>query len=189
MYQWRGWRASTKPPRRANTQNKIRARITVRQLTIVTGCRASGGALAFRLCYNLSARYSRRRPAINDRFINITEPAKRRWKSTRLSLARRSAAACSAGKGDNHDHYPLRNDADRPETRYCATPEESVCGDAPHTRRGQERLAFSLAPRTAAYPSASEWRCFLPEASTLSYRLRRASICGAFKIEGSRMRI
>jgi len=65
-----------------------------------------------------------------------------------------------------HRNSSARNDADKPETRYFATPEELFAAMRRIRESGQALLGvYHSHPRTAAYPSASDVEmAFYPEA-------------------------
>jgi [CysO sulfur-carrier protein]-S-L-cysteine hydrolase len=127
---------------------------------------------------------------LNDRFINITEPVKRAMESHALESRPAECCGLLSGRGRliTH-HYPLRNDADRPETRYFATPEDLFAATRRIREAGQELLGiYHSHPRTAAYPSASDVEmAFYPEAFYFIISLEPRIDLRAFKIEGSRI--
>ena len=83
--------------------------------------------------------------------------------------------------------HPLRNVADRPETRYYATPEELFAAmrrirDAHHKLLG----IYHSHPRTSAYPSASDVEmAFYPEAAYFIISLEPQLDMRAYRIEGA----
>lgn len=127
---------------------------------------------------------------MNDSFINITEPVKRAMEAH--AIESRPAECCGLLSGTGRlitHHYPLRNDADRPETRYFATPEDLFAATRRIREAGQELLGiYHSHPRTAAYPSASDVEmAFYPEAFYFIISLEPRIDLRAFKIEGSRI--
>lgn len=102
------------------------------------------------------------------------------------------AECCGLLSGSNGlitDVYPLRNDADKPETRYFATPEELVAAMRRIRESGQALLGvYHSHPRTTPYPSASDVEmAFYPEAFYFIISLEPSVELRAFKIEGSRI--
>jgi [CysO sulfur-carrier protein]-S-L-cysteine hydrolase len=87
------------------------------------------------------------------------------------------------------DIHPLRNDADKPETRYFATPEDLFA--AMRRIRDANRVLLGIYhshPRTPAYPSASDVEmAFYPEAFYFIISLEPKIELRAFRIEGSRI--
>lgn len=102
------------------------------------------------------------------------------------------AECCGLLSGSNGlitDVHPLRNDADKPETRYFATPEELVAAMRRIRESGQALLGvYHSHPRTPPYPSASDVdMAFYPEAFYFIISLEPIVELRAFKIEGSRI--
>ena len=87
------------------------------------------------------------------------------------------------------DVHPVRNEADKPETRYFATPEELFSAMRRIREAGQSLLGvYHSHPRTPAYPSASDVEmAFYPEAFYFIISLEPAVELRAFKIEESRI--
>lgn len=85
--------------------------------------------------------------------------------------------------------HPLRNDADKPETRYFATPEDLFAAMRRIREAGQALLGvYHSHPRTQAYPSASDVEmAFYPEAFYFIISLEPQVELRAFKIEDSRI--
>lgn len=84
-------------------------------------------------------------------------------------------------------HHPLRNDADRPETRYFAAPEGLFAAMRRIREAGQELLGiYHSHPRAPAYPSVSDVEmAFYPEALYFIISLEPRVDLRAFRIEGS----
>ena len=87
------------------------------------------------------------------------------------------------------DIHRLRNDADKPETRYFATPEQLFAAMRRIRESSQTLLGvYHSHPRTPAYPSASDVEmAFYPEAFYFIISLEPSVELRAFKIEGSRI--
>jgi [CysO sulfur-carrier protein]-S-L-cysteine hydrolase len=85
--------------------------------------------------------------------------------------------------------HPVRNDADKPETRYFATPEELFAAMRQIREAGQALLGvYHSHPRTPAYPSASDVEmAFYPEAFYFIISLEPTVELRAFKIEDSKI--
>lgn len=102
------------------------------------------------------------------------------------------AECCGLLSGSNGmitDIHPLRNDADKPETRYSARPEELFAAMRRIREGGQALLGvYHSHPRTPAYPSASDVEmAFYPEAFYFIISLEPSAQLRAFKIEDSKI--
>ena len=102
------------------------------------------------------------------------------------------AECCGLLSGSNGmitDIHRLRNDADKPETRYFATPEELFAAMRRIRESGQALLGvYHSHPRTAAYPSASDVEmAFYPEAFYFIISLEPRVELRAFKIDDSKI--
>lgn len=127
---------------------------------------------------------------LNDRRVQITE---------RIAVAiedharREHPAECcgllSGSNGSISDIHQLRNDADKPETRYFATPEELFAAMRRIRESGQSLLGvYHSHPRTPAYPSASDVQmAFYPEAFYFIISLEPSVELRAFKIEDAKI--
>lgn len=122
--------------------------------------------------------------------VTITEAVK----DAMIDHARRaSPAECcgllSGGNGVITEIHPLRNEADTPETRYFATPEDIFAATRRMRESGQALLGvYHSHPRSPAYPSASDVEmAFYPEAVYFIVSLEPLVELRAFKIEGSRI--
>jgi [CysO sulfur-carrier protein]-S-L-cysteine hydrolase len=95
----------------------------------------------------------------------------------------------SGNNGSITDVYPVRNEADKPETRYFATPEELFAAMRRIREAGQALLGvYHSHPRTPAYPSVSDVEmAFYPEAFYFIISLEPNVELRAFKIEDSRI--
>lgn len=99
---------------------------------------------------------------------------------------------CGLVSGSNGlitDIHQLRNDAETPETRYFATPEELFAAMRRIRDSGQSLLGvYHSHPRTPAYPSASDVEmAFYPEAFYFIISLEPSVELRAFKIEDSKI--
>ncbi len=108
------------------------------------------------------------------------------------ALKSRPAECCGLLSGRDSvitEIHPLRNDADKPETRYFATPEELFAAMRRIRESGQALLGvYHSHPRTAAYPSASDVEmAFYPEAFYFIISLEPRVELRAFKIEDARI--
>lgn len=85
--------------------------------------------------------------------------------------------------------HPLRNDADKPETRYFASPEDLFRAMQRIREAGQRLLGiYHSHPRTPAYPSQADVEmAFYPEALYFIISLEPVTDLRAFKIEGARI--
>jgi proteasome lid subunit RPN8/RPN11 len=125
---------------------------------------------------------------VGDRFVQITE--KVRSGMEEHALRARPAECCGLLSGSRDlitDLHPLRNDADRPETRYFATPADLFA--AMRRIRESEQMLLGIYhshPRTLAYPSAADVEmAFYPEAFYFIISLEPRIDLRAFRIEGS----
>jgi [CysO sulfur-carrier protein]-S-L-cysteine hydrolase len=84
------------------------------------------------------------------------------------------------------DCHPLRNVADKPETRYFATPEELFAAMRRIRDANQKLLGiYHSHPRTPAYPSASDVEmAFYPEAVYFIISLESQIDLRAYRIDG-----
>lgn len=96
----------------------------------------------------------------------------------------------SGKNGSITDIHPVRNDADKPETRYFATPEDLFAAMRRIREAGQSLLGvYHSHPRTPAYPSTSDVEmAFYPEAYYFIISLEPSVELRAFKIEGSKIK-
>jgi [CysO sulfur-carrier protein]-S-L-cysteine hydrolase len=127
---------------------------------------------------------------VSGKFIQITVTVK----DAIEGHARRAhpAECCGLLSGNNGvitDIHPLRNDADRPETRYFATPEDLFAAMRRIRESNQSLLGiYHSHPRTLAYPSASDVEmAFYPEALYFIISLEPNVDLRAFRIEGPRI--
>lgn len=123
---------------------------------------------------------------MSDRFISITETV--RAAIQQQAFEARPLECCGLLSGENGlitDIHPLRNDAEKPETRYFATPEELFAAMRHIREDGQSLLGvYHSHPRTPAYPSASDVEmAFYPEAYYFIISLEPQVELRAFKIE------
>jgi proteasome lid subunit RPN8/RPN11 len=95
----------------------------------------------------------------------------------------------SGKNGSITDIHPVRNEAEKPETRYFATPEELFAAMRRIRESGQALLGvYHSHPRTPAYPSASDVEmAFYPEAFYFIISLEPTVELRAFKIEDSKI--
>jgi [CysO sulfur-carrier protein]-S-L-cysteine hydrolase len=95
----------------------------------------------------------------------------------------------SGGAGVITDCHPLRNVADKPETRYFATPEELFAAMRRIRDANQKLLGiYHSHPRTPAYPSASDVEmAFYPDAVYFIISLEPQIDLRAYRIEGARI--
>jgi proteasome lid subunit RPN8/RPN11 len=126
----------------------------------------------------------------NVRTIRITEGV--RLAIEDHAIRSRPAECCgllSGGNGLITEIHHLRNDAEKPETRYFATPEELFAAMRRIREAGQSLLGvYHSHPRTAAYPSASDVEmAFYPDALYFIISLEPRVELRAFKIEESRI--
>jgi proteasome lid subunit RPN8/RPN11 len=127
----------------------------------------------------------------------VSEPVMKITEAVRVAMidhARRAlpAECCgllSGADGVITDCHPLRNVADKPETRYYATPEELFAAMR-RIRDAKQKLLgiYHSHPRTPAYPSASDVEmAFYPEAVYFIISLEPQIDLRAYRIEGARI--
>ena len=127
---------------------------------------------------------------MSDVMMKVTEAVR----ATMIEQAYRAlpAECCGLLSGANGaitDCHPLRNVADKPESRYFATPEELFAAmrrirDARHKLLG----IYHSHPRTPAYPSASDVEmAFYPEAIYFIISLEPQLDVRAYRIESARI--
>jgi proteasome lid subunit RPN8/RPN11 len=95
----------------------------------------------------------------------------------------------SGSDGVITDWHPLRNVADKPETRYYATPEELFAAMRRIRDANQKLLGiYHSHPRTPAYPSASDVEmAFYPEAVYFIVSLEPQIDLRAYRIKSARI--
>ena len=123
--------------------------------------------------------------------VHITEQVKRAIE--KHALEAQPSECCGLLSGANgviSDLHPLPNEADKPEVKFFATPEDLFA--AMRRMRGAEQSLLGIYhshPRTAAYPSASDVEmAFYPEAVYFIISLEPRVELRAFRIEGSMIR-
>jgi proteasome lid subunit RPN8/RPN11 len=108
------------------------------------------------------------------------------------ALSSRPAECCGllSGKGGLITGlHPLRNEADKPETRYFASPEDLFQAMQRIREAGETMLGiYHSHPRTLAYPSAADIEmAFYPEALYFIISLEPVADLRAFRIGGARV--
>lgn len=122
---------------------------------------------------------------LSEALIRITENV--RSGITEHALASRPAECCgllSGADGVITDLHPLRNEADKPETRYFASPEDLFAAMR-HIREAGHALlgVYHSHPRTHAYPSPSDVEmAFYPEAAYFIVALQPEIELRAFRL-------
>ena len=127
---------------------------------------------------------------MSDKFISISDTVREAIQEH--ALLARPSECCGLLSGVNGlitDIHPLRNDADKPETRYFATPGELFAAMRRIREAGQKLLGvYHSHPRTLAYPSASDVEmAFYPEALYFIISLEPQVDLRAFRIEDARI--
>ncbi len=107
----------------------------------------------------------------------------------RSTLPAECCGLLSGANGVITDWHPLRNDADRPETRYFATPEELFAAMRRIRDADQKLLGiYHSHPRTPAYPSSADVEmAFYPEAVYFIISLESQVDLRAYRIEGAKI--
>jgi len=125
-----------------------------------------------------------------NRLVHITDAVKQGIEAhARRALPTECCGLLSGSNGVITDLHPLRNDADKPETRYFATPEDLFAAMR-RIRDAEQRLLgiYHSHPRSPAYPSVSDVEmAFYPEAFYFIISLAPRVDLRAFKIERARI--
>jgi proteasome lid subunit RPN8/RPN11 len=125
-----------------------------------------------------------------NRLVHITDAVKQGIEAhARRALPTECCGLLSGSNGVITDLHPLRNDADKPETRYFATPEDLFAAMR-RIRDAEQRLLgiYHSHPRSPAYPSVSDVEmAFYPEAFYFIISLEPRVDLRAFKIERARI--
>jgi proteasome lid subunit RPN8/RPN11 len=127
---------------------------------------------------------------VNDKTISITDEVKRAIEDHALRC--RPSECCGLMSGSNGvitDAHPLRNEAERPETRYFASPQDLFAAMRRMRESGKSLLGiYHSHPRSQAFPSASDVEmAFYPEAVYFIISLEPRIEMRAFRIEGSKI--
>lgn len=127
---------------------------------------------------------------MSNRLVHITDAVKQGIEAhARRALPTECCGLLSGNNGVITDLHPLRNDADKPETRYFATPEDLFAAMR-RIRDAQQHMLgiYHSHPRSPAYPSVSDVEmAFYPEALYFIIALEPRVDLRAFKIEGARI--
>ena len=127
---------------------------------------------------------------MSNRLVHITDAVKQGIEAhARRALPTECCGLLSGSNGVITDLHPLRNDADKPETRYFATPEDLFAAMR-RIRDAEQRLLgiYHSHPRSPAYPSVSDVEmAFYPEAFYFIISLEPRVDLRAFKIERARI--
>lgn len=132
----------------------------------------------------------RRYESLSNRFISITDNVRAAIEEHALQARPSECCGLLSGRdGLITDLHRLRNGADKPETRYFATPEDLFAAMRRIREGGQSLLGvYHSHPRTQAYPSASDVEmAFYPEAYYFIISLEPQVELRAFRIEDSRI--
>ena len=127
---------------------------------------------------------------LSEDVMKITETVRAAMtEHARQALPAECCGLLSGTDGRITDCHPLRNVADKPETRYFATPEELFAAMRRIREANQQLLGiYHSHPRTPAYPSASDVEMpFYPEAVYFIISLEPQLDVRAFRIEGARI--
>jgi proteasome lid subunit RPN8/RPN11 len=125
---------------------------------------------------------------VSDKSIHITDAVKRAVEEH--ALRERPAECCGLLSGTNGvitDIHPLRNEAERPETRYFASPADLFAAMRVMREAGKRLLGiYHSHPRSSAFPSSSDVEmAFYPEALYFIISLEPRIEMRAFRIEGT----
>ena len=120
--------------------------------------------------------------------VRITESIRARIEQH--ALASHPAECCGLLSGPDGaivEIHPMRNDAERPESRYSAAPRDLFAATRRIRERGHRLLGiYHSHPRTPAYPSASDVEmAFYPEAVYFIVSLEPRIELRAFRIRES----
>lgn len=108
------------------------------------------------------------------------------------ALQARPAECCGLLSGDSRlitDVHPLRNEAERPESRYFASPEDLFAAMRRIREAGQILCGiYHSHPRSPAYPSPADVQmAFYPEAVYFIISLEPRLDMRAFRISGAKI--
>lgn len=122
------------------------------------------------------------------RIVRITQAVRARIEDH--AIASKPSECCgllSGADGVITDAHPLRNAADKPETRYSAAPEELFSATRRIRESGHKLLGiYHSHPRTPAYPSSLDVEmAFYPEAVYFIVSLESRLDLRAFRIRDS----
>jgi proteasome lid subunit RPN8/RPN11 len=125
---------------------------------------------------------------LSERSVSVTDAVLRRIEEHALEA--RPAECCgllSGHQGLITQAHQLTNTADKPETKYFASPEELFTAMRRIRNAGHELLGvYHSHPRTSAYPSPTDVElAFYPEAFYFIISLEAGTELRAFKIEDS----
>jgi [CysO sulfur-carrier protein]-S-L-cysteine hydrolase len=124
----------------------------------------------------------------NGRIIRITEMVRHAMQDHALRARPSECCGLLSGRGAVVTSlHPLRNEADTPETRYFASPEDLFAAMRRIREADQVLMGiYHSHPRTPAYPSASDvGMAFYPEAVYFIISLEPRIDLRAFRIEGT----
>jgi [CysO sulfur-carrier protein]-S-L-cysteine hydrolase len=128
---------------------------------------------------------------VSELSVHITEQVKRAIEKHALDAQPAECCGLLSGANGVISHlHPLPNEADRPEVRFFATPEDLFAAMRRMREANQSLLGiYHSHPRTAAYPSASDVEmAFYPEAVYFIISLEPRIELRAFRIEASTIR-
>jgi [CysO sulfur-carrier protein]-S-L-cysteine hydrolase len=123
-----------------------------------------------------------------DSLIRITDEVRAALENQALESSPYECCGLLAGVGNLISAaYPLRNEADKPESRYFASPEDIFAAMRRMRDAGQEMLGiYHSHPRTPAYPSPTDVEmAFYPEANYFIIALEPRLQLRAFKINNA----
>lgn len=127
---------------------------------------------------------------MNHHLINITDEVRATIEKQALASSPYECCGLLGGKGNLVSAaYPLRNEADRPESRYFASPEDMFAAMRRMREARQEMLGiYHSHPRTMAYPSPTDVEmAFYPEAIYFIISLEPRIQLRAFKISNAKI--
>ena len=125
---------------------------------------------------------------LSDSLINITDKIQAAILQQALETSPYECCGLLAGVGNSIlATYPLRNLADKPESKYFASPDDLFKAMRQMRQAGQEMLGiYHSHPRTAAYPSPTDVEmAFYPEAIYFIISLEPGIQLRAFKISNA----
>ncbi len=127
---------------------------------------------------------------MSDRLITITDEVREALEKQALESSPYECCGLLGGAGNLIlAAYPLRNEADKPESKYFASPEDMFTAMRRMREAGQEMVGiYHSHPRTPAYPSPTDVEmAFYPEAIYFIIALEPRIQLRAFKISNAKI--
>jgi proteasome lid subunit RPN8/RPN11 len=147
--------------------------------------------LQFGACYNAVSTIKTNREecsGVGAELVRLTKAVKSAIEHhARLTRPEECCGLLSGVDGVITDAHPLRNEAESPETRYFASPEDLFAAMKTIRQSGQKLLGiYHSHPRSHAYPSSTDVEmAFYPETAYFILSLEPSPDLRAYRIGGS----